>query len=92
MGWRTTASLADGRDCHGRRAATTLSDGQGLKSLEVSQKVLCGLEEMAKSMLSTQLQFFLLYTNSNTFSSRLSADSEPVTQKAEAAVRGQQAS
>jgi len=56
-------------DCHGRRAATTLSDGQGLKALEVSQKVLCGLEEMAKSMLSTQLQLFLLYTNSNTFSS-----------------------
>lgn len=35
--------------------------------MEVSQKVLCGLEKGAKFMSFTQLQFFLLDTNSNTF-------------------------
>lgn len=50
-------------------AATTISDGQVLRSLEGSQKVLCGLEEVAKFMPFTRLQCFLLYTNSKTFSS-----------------------
>lgn len=55
----------------GTVAATTLPDGQGLETLEGRQKVLWGLEETAKVVLFTQLQFFSLYPNSNTVSSFL---------------------